>query len=294
MTETESPPPPIVDDQSLEEIAPGVCVIPDHRVPLVPNVGIVVGEHSALVVDTGMGPRNGLRVLDRARSVTDRPLVLTLTHFHPEHGFGAQAFEGAARLVYNRAQAEELDEKGTAYVDMFRTFGDSVAAQLEGVELVHADDLYDGETTIDLGGLTAELREVGPAHTRGDQVVVVREHGVLFAGDLLETRFFPIFPPGDADVSGSRWIEVLELLASLAPRTIVPGHGDVTGPELIWEVRTYLEDVRDRVREASAGDATVEEVKAKLEPAIRGAYPSWDAPEWIGFAIESFHAELDG
>jgi glyoxylase-like metal-dependent hydrolase (beta-lactamase superfamily II) len=294
MTETQSPPPPIVDTSALQEIAPGVYVIPDGRVPLVPNIGILAGEHTALVVDTGMGPRNGRTVLDRARGITDLPLVVTLTHFHPEHGFGAQAFEGAARLVYNRTQAEELDEKGAAYVDMFRTFGDAVAAQLEGVELVRADDLYDGETTIELGGLTVELREVGPAHTRGDQVVVVREHGVLFAGDLLETRFFPIFPPGDGDVSGSRWIEVLERLADLEPRTIVPGHGDVTGPELIWEVRTYLEDVRDRVREASAGGATAEEVKAKLEPAIRAAYPSWDAPEWIGFAIESFHAELDG
>ena len=294
MTETQSPPPPIVDDRVLQEIAPGVFVIPDGRVPLVPNVGILVGESGALVVDTGMGPRNGQRVLDRALGLTDRPLTLTLTHFHPEHGYGAQVFRGSARIVYNRTQREELDEKGAPYVDMFRTFGETVAAQLEGVELVGPDDVYDGETTIDLGGLTVELREVGPAHTRGDQVVLVREHGVLFAGDLLETRFFPIFPPGDGDVTGVRWIEVLERLADLEPRTIVPGHGDVVGPELIWEVRSYLEDVRDRVREASAGGASADEVKSKLEPAIRAAYPSWDAPEWIGFAIESFHAELTG
>ena len=61
--ETQSPPPPVVADVEPEEIAPGVYVIPDGRVPLVPNVGIVVGEREALVVDTGMGPRNGRRVL---------------------------------------------------------------------------------------------------------------------------------------------------------------------------------------------------------------------------------------
>jgi hypothetical protein len=37
-----------------------------------------------------------------------------------------------------------------------------------------------------------------------------------------------------------------------------------------------------------------EEVKAALEPEIRAAYPTWDAPEWIGFAVECFYAELNG
>jgi glyoxylase-like metal-dependent hydrolase (beta-lactamase superfamily II) len=291
MTETQLPPPPIVPDVEPTEIAPGVFVIPDGRVPLVPNVGIVVGGETALVVDTGMGPRNGRRVRDRARALTDKPLVVTLTHFHPEHGFGAQSFAGEP-LVYNRVQKEELDEKGAAYVDMFRTFGETVAEQLEGVELVAPTELYDDRTELDLGGRTAELREVGPAHTRGDQVVFLPDEGVLFAGDLVETRFFSIFPPEDLDVSGSRWIEVLAGLEALEPRIVVPGHGEVGGPELVRESRAYLEDVRARVADAVASGLDAEQLKQRLEPEIRAAYSTWDAPEWIGFAIESFHGEL--
>jgi glyoxylase-like metal-dependent hydrolase (beta-lactamase superfamily II) len=292
-TETQSPPPPVVADVTPEEIAPQVFVIPDQRVPLVPNVGIVVGDREALVIDTGMGPRNGERVLDKARGLTEKPLVLTITHFHPEHGYGAQAF-GDARIVYNRTQKEELDEKGAAYVGLFRTFGDAVAEQLEGVELVQPDELYDDFLALDLGGVAAELHHFGLAHTRGDQVVFLPESRVLFPGDLVETRFFPIFPwfpPDDADVNGSRWIEVLGRLEALAPEIVVPGHGETGGPELIREVRSYLEDVRARVAAASGSS---EEVKAALEPEIRAAYPSWDAPEWIGFAVECFYAELHG
>src|SRR5712691_11112670 len=133
-TATQAPPPPVVADVAPEEIAPGVYIIPDGRVPLVPNIGIVVGERAAVVVDTGMGPQNGARVLGKARALTDRPLLLTLTHFHPEHGFGAQVFEREATIVYNREQADELREKGPGYVDMFRGFGEGVAAQLEEVE----------------------------------------------------------------------------------------------------------------------------------------------------------------
>jgi glyoxylase-like metal-dependent hydrolase (beta-lactamase superfamily II) len=294
--ETQSPPPPVVADVEPAEIAPSVYVIPDGRVPLVPNVGIVVGEREALVVDTGMGPRNGLRVLDKTRALTGTPLVLTITHFHPEHGYGAQAF-GEARIVYNRTQKEELAAKGLPYLEMFRTLGEAVAEQLEGVELVGPDDVYEDRTSLDLGGIEVELHHFGLAHTRGDQVVFLPGPRVLFTGDLVETRFFPIFPwfpPDDADVNGSRWIEVLGRLAALEPEIVVPGHGEIGGPELIQEVRGYLEDVRGRVREAAGTGKSLEEIKSQLEPRIRADYPSWDAPEWIEFAVSCFHAELDG
>ena len=117
---------------------------------------------------------------------------------------------------------------------------------------------------------------------------------MLFAGDLVETRFFPIFPPADADVTGARWIEVLRQLEALEPTLVVPGHGEVGGPEVMRSVRAYLEDVQGRVRDAVQAGRDVEAAKAELEPVIRAAYPTWDAPEWIGFAIESFHAELGG
>ena len=123
MTDT-LPPPPKVDPNALIEVAPGIHVIGDRRVPLVPNIGIVLGNEAALVVDTGMGPENGSKVLDVAKRLAGRRrLILTLTHFHPEHGFGAQAFKGQAKIVYNTAQRDEFAGKGAAYLGMFRGFG---------------------------------------------------------------------------------------------------------------------------------------------------------------------------
>lgn len=112
---------------------------------------------------------------------------------------------------------------------MFRGLGPAVdgelrGVELRGVELVAPDLVYDGRAEIDLGGRTAVLRPVGPAHTVGDQVVLVDDR-VLFGGDLLETRIFPItpyFPPHDTDVDPRRWIDVLDGLAALAPRSSSP------------------------------------------------------------------------
>ncbi len=185
MSETETaeqPPAPVVNGTPTE-IGDGVYVVPDGRVPLVPNVGIVLGRERALVVDTAMGPANGARIKAFADELAgERELLLTITHFHPEHGFGAQAF-GGATIVYNRAQLEELHEKGAGYLEMFRTFGESVARELEGVELVEPDDVYDGAVhELDLGGRRVELRTWGLAHTRGDQGVFLPEERILFTG----------------------------------------------------------------------------------------------------------------
>jgi len=288
-------PSPVIADVPPQQVGDGVYVIPDGRVPLVPNVGVVASQREALVIDTGMGPRNGQRVRDKVEKLTDRPLTLTITHFHPEHGFGAQVFRDG-QIVYNRAQKEEFDKKAGPYLEMFRGFGPAVAEQLEGVEFVTPTELYEDEARLDLGGLAAELRYFGAAHTLGDQVVFMPEERILFTGDLVETRLFPIFPwfpPDDADVSGSRWLDVLARLQALEPEVVVPGHGEVGGQELIQQVLGYLEDVRGRVARAAEA-RSAEELKEELEPAIRADYPSWDAPEWIGFAVECFYAELNG
>jgi glyoxylase-like metal-dependent hydrolase (beta-lactamase superfamily II) len=288
-----APPAPNVDPTALKEIAPGVHVITDHRVPLVPNIGIILGTDAALVVDTGMGPANGQKVLDCAKRLAgDRPLILTLTHFHPEHGFGAQVFKGAARIHYNRTQRDELAAKGEGYLGMFKTFGPGVAAALEGTKLVEPDDVYEGaSTTIDLGGRTVELRTWGLAHTAGDQVVWLPQERILFTGDLAEERIFPIFPwfpPNDADIDGARWAQVLGELIAWNPAIVVPGHGDLGGAEILKAVRDYMVDLGRRVAAERKSGKDADTVVASLGPKIRAEHPDWAAPEWIDFAIRYY------
>src|SRR5690606_35215592 len=111
---------------------------------------------------------------------------------------------------------------------------------------------------------------------------------VLFAGDLVENRFLPIFP--DDDVRPSRWIAVLEELERLEPAVVVPGHGEPGTTELIAAARDYLVDVRGRVREA-LGSGNEAGALAALEPQIAARYADWDAHEWIAPAIGAFAAE---
>ncbi|WJV46061.1 MBL fold metallo-hydrolase [Streptomyces flavofungini] len=145
---------------------------------------------------------------------------------------------------------------------------------------------------LDLGGRVAELRPVGPAHTASDQTVLV-DGRVLFGGDLLETRIFPIvpyFPPYDTDVDGDRWSMVLGELLALGPDIVVPGHGEVTDAALIRDVRDYLVCVRAETYRMRADGATADETAAAVDRAARARWSTWERPEWIGLAARAFHA----
>ncbi len=105
--------PPMVDTGAIDEIAPGVHVIPDKRVEFVPNVGIVEGERAVLAIDTAMGHVNGQSILDAAvRVAGERKLFLTTTHFHPEHAFGAKPFENGVTYVINAEPSRGARRQG--------------------------------------------------------------------------------------------------------------------------------------------------------------------------------------
>jgi glyoxylase-like metal-dependent hydrolase (beta-lactamase superfamily II) len=287
------PPAPDVDPGALKEIASGVFVIADRRIPLVPNIGIILGADAALVVDTGMGPVNGKKVLDCAKQLAgERSLILTLTHFHPEHGFGAQVFKGVAKIHYNRAQRDELRAKGDGYLGMFKTFGPAVAAALKGTELVQPDEVYESaSTSLDLGGRMVELRTWSLAHTAGDQVVWLPHERIVFTGDLAEERIFPIFPwfpPDDADIDGARWAQILSELVSWKPAIVVPGHGDIGGAEILVAVRDYMIDLSRRVAAERKSGKDADAIVASLGPKVRAEHSDWSAPEWIDFAIRYY------
>ena len=277
----------MVDAGAIEEVAPGVHVIPDKRVEFVPNVGIVEGERAVLAVDTAMGHVNGQSILDAAARVAGgRKVFLTTTHFHPEHAFGAKPFEGGVTYVINESQARELADKGPEYVEMFSTFGPGLAQLLADVELVPPDLTYEGQLRINLGGRVVELLDVGPAHTRGDQLIWLPEERIVFAGDLIENAFFPILP--DPDANGAWWLEALDKIAALGPATVVGGHGAVGGPELIDAFREYLERVRDRSAELAAAGTEPGEAVMTIEAEVLESYEGWGNEVWIKSAVESF------
>src|ERR1700722_8791238 len=84
-----------------------------------PNVAIVIGERATLVVDTGLGPRNGATVARVAAKLSANPkLFLTTTHFHPEHAAGEGGFPPNTILIRDAVQQQEMDQHGWEMIEL--------------------------------------------------------------------------------------------------------------------------------------------------------------------------------
>ena len=288
-------PDPVVEITGVTEIARDLVVVPNRHIDLVPNIGVIGGTHSVLIVETGMGPSNAAKVLEFAADYAKgRRLYLTTTHFHPEHAFGAQAFAGEATYLANRAQADDLAARGAGYLDMFRAMGEPVARQLEGVKLTTPDVVYDSSCDLDLGDRVVHLRPTGQAHTKGDQVVTVPDAGVMFTGDLVETgqfSIFPWFPPYDTDVSGVRWIAMMQRLIDENPRIVVPGHSDIGGHQLLVDVRDYLEELRDETWRRQDSGMDKPKIAEEVRTLMIERHPDWAGQEWIESGVGCLYSE---
>ncbi len=74
-TGTTAPPtPPLIREGATVKLTDHVWAIPDFNVGLVPNVGIVVGSKATLVVDTGLGPRNGEAIVREMKKLAPTPM----------------------------------------------------------------------------------------------------------------------------------------------------------------------------------------------------------------------------
>ena len=216
---------PLITEGATVKVSDHVYVIPDFSVPLVPNVGIIVGTRATLVVDTGLGPRNGEIVMrELAKVSTNRELYVVSTHAHPEHALGEPAFPVTAKLVRARAQQQDIDEFGLSLAETFSRRSALTAELLKGVQYRKADIFFDKEYALDLGGVKVRLLWLGPAHTRGDTVAFVEGDAVIFAGDIVMNRFLAFASPTSGVKS---WLAALDALTPLRPRRIVPSHGDM-------------------------------------------------------------------
>jgi glyoxylase-like metal-dependent hydrolase (beta-lactamase superfamily II) len=285
---------PMIRQDAAVQVSAHVYVIPDGNVALVPNVGIVIGDRATLIVDTGLGDRNGEIVLAEARKLSgNEAFYLTATHYHPEHDLGANAFPASSKMIRWSAQQAEADEIGAETIQRFSSFAPVVARLLDGAGHRAPDILFDDEVTIDLGGVRVRAIGVGPNHTLGDTVFWVEGDRVLFTGDVVMPAF-----PAVSGQSGSLalWQRNLDLFESLDPETIVPSHGRLGGIELVHRYRDYLGAVQQRVAAAKAGSASLDEVTAALGETLAADFsvlapPSGNAGGRINAAIQAAYRE---
>ena len=242
-----------------------------------PNIAIVVGSRAALVVDTGMGPKNGTtvaRVLAKLAPHNSR-LFLTTTHYHTEHVTGEPGFPPGTVLIRNAVQQQELEKDGHVLTDLFRSMSTQNKELLAGVVLRSPDVPFDREALIDLGGgVTARLLWLGGAHTRGDELTLVEPDHTLISGDVVQNKTMPnIF--GD-DGTPTEWLATLDKVAMLNVAHVLPDHSAPGDGSLVASERELIVAIRRQALALKRRGISVDAAGKEISATFKKLDPDWE------------------
>jgi glyoxylase-like metal-dependent hydrolase (beta-lactamase superfamily II) len=286
-----APRPPLVEEGTTVKISEHVWVIPDEKVPMVPNVGIVVGSRATLVVDPGMGLKSGQAVLNEVNKVSrNSDLIIVNTHFHPEHTTGEAAFPATTKIFRPAAEQQDIDEMGMKWVDIFRSRTPVIADVLKDITSFRAPtETFEREKIIDLGGVRVRMVWLGPGHTRGDSIIVVEGEGVMFSGDLAMKQLYPAFATPQS--SAKSWLVALDRMDTYKATKLVPSHGEMADASIIGAYRDYLKSLQSRTAELKREGKSAEEASKALTTEFSAKYKDWDQSVRIAGAVAVMYVE---
>lgn len=217
------------------------------------NIAFIETDDGVVVIDSGPSKRYGEALRQVIAATSGKPVkLLLLTHHHPDHVLGNQAFADVpiAALAGTR---QLLEQQGNAMAEnMYRLVGD----WMRGTEVVLPNQTVEAGM-LEIGGHRLRLLALS-GHTGADLAILDETTGVLFAGDLVFYQRALTTPnsPG-LDV----WLEDIDTLEALPWKVIVPGHGPLaTDKQPFVQMRDYLGWLDQILRDGTAQGADMNEL----------------------------------
>lgn len=252
------------------------------------NVAFIVTDAGVVVIDTGPSLAYGKALRAAIATVTDKPIVqVFLTHHHPDHALGNQAFADIP-IAALEGTKKLLQEQGDYMAEnMYRMIGD----QMRGTEVVLPTQIVEAGV-IEIGEHPLQVLSL-TGHTSADLVLLDRRTGVLFAGDLVfyqRALATPNTPGLDA------WLADVDTLQGLPWKLIVPGHGPLaTDNKPFVQMRDYLTWLDTALREAAQSGMDMNQVlrlpiperfakvsltRYELVRTVSHLYPHYEQQQW--------------
>ena len=240
------------------------------------NTGVFVTDAGVVVVDTKLAGW-GQVILDRIRSVTDKPVIRIInTHTHGDHT-GSNSFFAPTVDIVAQANTKANMEK----MDAFKG---------ENAKFLPKETFTDS-LTLGSGADRMELFYFGRGHTSGDAMIYYPSLRVLQTGDLFAWKDAPLY---DRANGGSGVDEPQTLAKALARVTdfdvVIPGHSPLMRRSDLEQYQRYTADLLAQTRAAKAAGKTAEQAAAGIDLASK--YPGYKSDR-VAAAVQAIYAELD-
>jgi cyclase len=230
------------------ELAPGVWFLEGIASKGDCNIAVVEMRDYLIVVDAGY-PQRAHDVMRIVPQLSPKPVRWVFdTHAHRDHAYG--------NIVWTKAGATTLAYHGVVN-DMNRWEPDRWRATMQ----IRPDVRATGDTDVQRPkrtfsgprftirdpnppGRVVEFLHFGWGHTLGDGFVWLPKERILCTGDAA------VNGPRNKllDASIANWAKVLDNALALRPRFVLPGHGEMGGPEILAGQRDFLRELLASVR----------------------------------------------
>lgn len=263
------------------------------------NAGFVVGDDGVAVIDTFENEAAAKALLGEIHRITRLPVKFVInTHYHLDHVAGNRVFAQEGAVVVGQRHIRDW-----IHSENLKFFGDKIKPEQKVMlgNLLAPEVTYDSGITLFLGTRRLDVQSL-PGHTGGDSIVVVRDAGVVFCGDLFWRKTLPNL----VDASTSNWIPTLSALAELSSgpgsgpadppvATYVPGHGEVGNAEDLEDFQNYLINLRFMLEKPVQDGLKGEALVAAVLPELTKQYGSWNLFKYFSRSnILDAGAELQG
>lgn len=242
-----------------------------------PNTGVVISDDAVMVIDTQATPAMAQDVIEKIRSVTDKPIkYVVLSHYHAVRVLGASAYS-PMHIIASQDTYDLIVERGEQdYKSEFERFP-RLFQDVESIPgLTWPTITFKGEMTLWLGQLEVKILQLGRGHTKGDTVVWLPQEKVLFSGDLVEYGATPY--TGDAYLRD--WPQTLRNVAALQPHALVPGRGNaLCSPDAVTAAidgtRAFLEAMFSAVCEGRKNGDDLNTIYRDTHAQLKPDFGDW-------------------
>jgi glyoxylase-like metal-dependent hydrolase (beta-lactamase superfamily II) len=271
------------------------------------SIGVQVGEDGAIVVDAGLAV-SAAAVVDAIKRITPKPIRYVIdTGPDADHVGGNEILSKAGEADIRSGRRNPLGAPILSAEGVLRhmssTSGSTPAYPVGAwpTETFHYARKY-----MYWNGEAIEVLHQPAAHTDSDVFVFFRRSDVVVAGDVLDTRQFPVI---DVERGGSIQGEIAALnrlvdlavpsvpiVAREAGTIVIPGHGRLCDQYDVIEYRDMVTIIRDRVRELVVAGRSLEQVRvANPAKGYTGRYGnnggSWTTDRFVEAVYRSVATE---
>ena len=249
------------------------------------NVSCITTERGLVLIDSPFLPRDGKAWANLIRERTGKEIAYVInTDNHYDHVMG-NAFLTPNVICHTVAEKEMgyLRNKPILKQVIQLAFPDAIPAHesdIDELEIISPHITFDKELTLDMGDATIHLEFAG-GHSPGTILIYFVEDKVLFTGDNVEGQI-PFF--GQANYG--QWKDTLKKMLSMDIDAVVPGHGPVSGIEMVETYSAFFLELEEEVNALHTKGLTIEEMAKESEAILffplEGIAPEEAAASWIG------------